>query len=242
MNAPDQSFTRNRLLGLMSAGDFALLQPHLERVELKQGYVLFESDTPIEHAYFLEGGVGSIVAGRPNEDEIEVGVYGREGMSGLPLVLGADRTADRSFIQINGSTALRTKAEDFTAAIGKSETLRTLLLPFAQVMTLQATRTIAANAFLELPGRLARWLLMCHDRVDGDTLALTHEFLSIMLAVRRSGVTVTMHALEATGAISARRATVIVRDRGPLEELAGEYYGAPEAAYRSMIGPFGRDR
>jgi CRP-like cAMP-binding protein len=242
MSAPDQSFSRNRLLGLMSAEDFAALQPNLERVELSQGYVLFESDTPIEHAYFLEGGVGSIVAGRPNEDEIEVGVHGREGMSGTPLLLGADRTADRSFMQINGSTALRIKAEDLTAAIARSETLRILLLRFAQVMTLQATRTIAANAYLELPGRLARWLLMCHDRVDGDTLALTHEFLSIMLAVRRSGVTVTMHALEATGAISARRAIVVVRDRALLQELAGEYYGAPEAAYRTMIGPFGRDR
>jgi CRP-like cAMP-binding protein len=242
MGAPDQSYTKNRLLGLMSPEDFASLQPNLERIELKQGYVLFESDTPIEYAYFLEGGVGSIVSGRPNEDEIEVGVYGREGMSGIPLLLGADRTADRSFMQIDGSTALRIRAEDLTAAVDKSETLRTLLLRFAQVMSLQATRTIAANAYLELPGRLARWLLMCHDRIEGDALGLTHEFLSIMLAVRRSGVTVTVHSLEGMGAISARRATVIVRDRSLLQDLAGEFYGTSEAAYRSMIGTFGRDQ
>jgi CRP-like cAMP-binding protein len=116
------------------------------------------------------------------------------------------------------------------------------MLRFVQAMNVQAASTAAANAHYALPERLARWLLMCHDRVDGDHLDLTHDFMSMMLAVRRSSVTVTLHTLEGTQAIRAVRGTVTVLDRNRLEEIAGESYGEAETECRRLIGPFGKGK
>ena len=117
-----------------------------------------------------------------------------------------------------------------------------LLMRYVQSLNVQASLTAASNAHYALPERLARWLLMCHDRSEGDGMELTHEFLSMMLAVRRSGVTVTLHTLEATGAIRSARGVVTVTNRERLEEIAGDAYGQAEAEYRRLIGPFGRGR
>ncbi|RYE92638.1 MAG: helix-turn-helix domain-containing protein, partial [Oxalobacteraceae bacterium] len=97
------------------------------------------------------------------------------------------------------------------------------------------------NAHHRIEARLARWLLMCHDRVDGDEIAITHDFLGLMIAAERSGVTVSLHILEGAGMIRAKRGRVIIRDRELLCELAGDSYGVPEAQYRHLIGPLGRD-
>lgn len=223
----------------MTPEDFALLQPHLKRIQLSRGYSLVVADEPIEYAHFLEGGVGSIVTDESGE-EVEVGLVGRDGMSGTVVLLGSESTPDKSFMQIDGATSLRIPTQQLLEAVQESESLRMLLLRYIQVLSIQSARTAAANASYELPQRLARWLLMCHDRVDGDTLALTHEFMAMMLAVRRSGVTVTLHTIEGTGAISANRGAILILDRTRLEELAAGSYGAPEAEYRRLIGPFGK--
>lgn len=239
MGSPDQGFTRNLILSSLSGSDWALLQPHLERVKLSRGSELLRAGEPIEHLHFPEGGVASLVSSETGDD-VEVGLIGREGFVGTAVMMGTDQAPDKSFMQIDHTTALRIERERLQDAIMESETLRTVLLRFAHVLHVQSVRTAVANAGAEIPQRLARWLLMCHDRVEGDTLVLTHEFISMMLAVRRSGVTVALHLLEGTGAVRSTRGEVLVRDRSKLRELAGEIYGVPEAEYRRLLGPFGK--
>ncbi|HEX8445983.1 MAG TPA: Crp/Fnr family transcriptional regulator [Sphingomonas sp.] len=240
MPLPSQSYTSNRLLNALTSEDFALLQPDLQRVPLTLRQVLIEADTPIEHVYFLEGGVGSMIAVEEDGDEIEVGIFGDEGLCGIPVILRAGQTPARALMQIGGGTALRIEAAALDIACRQSSDLQAVLLRFVQTAIIQAAQTAASNAHYALAERLARWLLMCHDRIRGDELELTHEFMAIMLAVRRSSVTVTLHQLEGTRAIQARRGLVTVLDRARLEEIAGSSYGAPEAEYRRLIGPFGR--
>jgi CRP-like cAMP-binding protein len=239
MSDHSQSFTRNGLLSALSPEDFALLQPHFERVQLGERDTLVVANEPVEHIHFPEGGVVSIVADH-EDGPIEVGVFGREGMSGTAFLLGADQTPHRTFVQVEGGPSLRIDATALRNAWRESETLQTMLLRFVQVFTIQAAQTAAANAQYDLPERLARWLLMCHDRLEGDNILLTHEFMSMMLAVRRSGVTVTLHVLEGSGAIRSTRGNVEIKNRARLEELAGDSYGLAENEYRRLIGPFGK--
>jgi CRP-like cAMP-binding protein len=236
MIRPSQDMTKNVLLRTATADDHALLRPHMEVVKLSKGDVLIEAGRTIAHIYFLEDGVGSTVAISPEGSRIEAGLFGREGMSGLPLVFSADRTPNETFIQIEGA-ALRLSADAFCEALGKSPTLTGLMLRYAQAMSVQAAHTTLSNALHDLPERLARWLLMCHDRVDGDDVLLTHEFMSIMLGVRRPGVTTALHVLEGGTLIRASRGRVTVRDRRRLEEYAADAYGVPEAEYERLIAP-----
>jgi CRP-like cAMP-binding protein len=237
-----RSFTANLLLRTLSQADHALLQPHLERREAHIGQVLYEPNEPIERVHFPEGGVASIVAEQERGDQVEVGLYGVDGMSGSPVILNAGQSPHRSMMQVNGTTTLSLPSGTLLDLCVESPTLHQTLLRYTQALSVQVSLTAASNAHYALPERLARWLLMCHDRVAGDQIELTHEFISMMLAVRRSGVTVTLHTLEATGSIRSRRGLVIVVDRDRLEELAGDAYGEAEAEYRRLIAPFGKGR
>ena len=237
-----QASTANLLLRALSEADYALLEPHFERKHLKIKDQLFDRNTPIEHVYFLENGVGSIVAEQEGGDQVEVGLYGREGMSGAAVILGAGQSPQASMVQVGNPDALRIASERLVDACNASISLRDLMMRYVQSLNVQAAMTAASNAHYELSERLARWLLMCHDRSDGDQIELTHEFLAMMLAVRRSGVTVTLHTLEGAGAIRSTRGIVTVTNRPRLEEIAGEAYGQAEAEYRRLIGPFGRGR
>ena len=170
----------------------------------------------------------------------EVGIFGRDGVSATCLLLGSDRSPHQTFIQVGDGTALRIDAEPYLEAVRQSETLRNTLLRYVQSMLVQAAQSTATNAYHRIESRLARWLLMCHDRVDGDEIPLTHEFIGMMIAAERSGVTVSLHIPEGAGMIRSKRGRVIIRDRDKLEELAGDSYGVPEAEYRHLIGPLGR--
>src|SRR4051812_47769877 len=166
---PAQSYTANLLLSRLDEADFALLQPHLKRVTLSRGDELIGADTPIEFIHFLESGVSSMVADH-GDTTIEVGLTGLEGFVGVPVLLGTETSPDRSFIQIGDATALRLPVKVLMGAVAESDALRLTLLRYIHVLSVQAARTAASNAVNELPQRLARWLLMCHDRVDGDGL------------------------------------------------------------------------
>jgi len=240
MSQPDRYPTANTLLNALSADDLALIHPHLSRVTLSRRQVLVIPDEPVEHVYFLEGGIGSIVSDMARSGRTETGIFGREGVSATCLLLGTDRTPHESFIQGDGSTALRIDADRYLDLIQQSATLRTMLLRYVQTVLIQAAQSTATNASHRVESRLARWLLMCHDRVDGDEIALTHEFMSLMISADRSGVTVTLHIMEGAGMIRSTRGLVTIRDRDKLEELAGDSYGVPEAEYRRLIGPLGR--
>src|SRR5438309_4780277 len=240
--SPRQASIANLLLRALDQSDFALLEPYLERVQLKHKEPLFDPNEPIGSVYILEEGVASIVAEQEGGDQVEVGLYGREGMSGAAVIMGAEQPPHASMIQVGNPPAHVIPSARLLEAFEKSGSLRLLLLRYTQSLNVQAALTAASNAHYALPERLARWLLMCHDRTEGDRMELTHEFLSMMLAVRRSGVTVTLHTLEATGAIRSARGVVTIANRGRSEEIAGDAYGQAEAEYRRLIGPFGRGR
>jgi CRP-like cAMP-binding protein len=229
------SSVRNRLLAALPAGDFALIRPHLEPVSLNQSDVIIQAHAPIEHVYFLEAGVTSIVTRTERDRRIEIGLVGREGFAGVPVLLGADRTPHETFMQIGGA-ALRIGPDAFRHALEQSPALQKLLLRFVQVFHLQTAQTAACNGSHPVGRRLARWLLMCHDRLDGDELPLTHEFIAVMLGVRRPGVTEALQMLETEQAIRAERRNIVVLDRRRLEETAGDGYGGPEAEYERLIG------
>lgn len=232
-----QSSLSNRLLTSLSAANFALLAPHLEAVDLEVNTTVVPANKQIEHAYFLDRGIVSVVASRADSQSIEVGIYGREGMGGFPLLLGSDQSPHDQYIQLAGA-GHRIKTAPFLRAVQQSESLNRLLLRYVHAFTTQTAQTALANGSSHIDERLARWLLMCHDRIDGDVLPLTHRFLSMMLGVRRSGVTDTLHILEGRRLIRARRGEISILDRARLERLAGASYGLPEAEYRRLIGEF----
>lgn len=179
-------------------------------------------------------GISSITTHGAN-GRVEVGMVGREGLvGGVPVLLGTDRVPHDHFMQLAGD-GLRISAATLLAALDESPTLRRLLLRYVQAEIMQVRHTAYTNAVHDTEARLARWLLMCLDRVDGNELPLKHEFLSFMLGVRRSGVTLALQTLEGTGRIRGRRMRIIVLDREGLEQVADGGYGAPEAEYARLI-------
>jgi CRP-like cAMP-binding protein len=237
----DLRYSNNLLLGALSADDLALLIPDLTRETLHREKVLVPADKPIAHVWFPEGGVASVVAEMTDSGSTEVGIFGREGFAGIPLLLGSDRSPHIIFIQVNGHTGLRIDTARFLAAVDRSITLRTTLLRYVQTFITQTANSAVSNAHQRIEARLARWLLMCHDRADGDDIAITHQFMGMMIAAERSGVTISLHVLEGAGMIRSKRGRVVILDRLKLEDLAGDSYGRPEAEYRRLIGAFGKN-
>ena len=231
---PQPSFSRNRLLSILPSDDFDRLRPQLQRVSLDFKQVMEEPNKPIEFVYFLEPGVGSVVAVTGSGERLEVGIFGPEGMSGLAIVQGSDRSPHETFVQVPGE-AIRIGAAALRDALEESGTLRRLLLRYAQAFTIQVAYTALANGRYGIDARLARWLLMCHDRVDGHTFPITHEFLALMLGVRRAGVTTALQSLESQAAIRAARGRIEIRDRDELVRCAGDSYGSPEAEYERLM-------
>lgn len=231
MSVPKHS---NLLLLALSAADRALLAPRLTFVELALRQPIEKANTSIEHIYFPESGIISVVAKSASE-QIEAGIVGREGMSGTAVVLGNHRSPNDAFVQMAGS-AHRVTAKHLREALDASKTLRSRMQRFAQVFTVQIAQTAFANGKAKIDARLARWLLMVHDRTDHDDLALTHEFIAVMLGVRRSSVTEALQDLEGKGLIRANRGVVHIVRRKGLVTLAGGIYGVPEAEYKRLMG------
>lgn len=225
----------------MTADDFALLAPHLVREPLARLDRLAQPNKPIDWIYFPEGAVVSIVAIGPGNSRTEVGIFGREGMSGSAVLLGTDQTPLETYVQVNDTTALSLSTAALLAAVEASPTLRTLFLRYAHVQNIQIASALSTMAAFTIDRRLARWLLMCHDRLDGDDIAITHEFMSMMLGSRRAGVTEALHMLEGDGLVRSNRGLVVVLNRPGLEALAGDSYGWAEAEYRRLIGAMPRD-
>ena len=228
------SFSRNHLLSTMSSDDFERLRPNLTRIALNAKYILEVAGEPIDFVYFPEPCVASVVAITAMGEQMEVGLYGPEGMSGLPILHGVDRSPLQSFIQVAGS-GLRIPADDLRIALDESSTLRADLARYAQAFSIQVAFTALANGRFTIDERLSRWLLMCHDRIDGNVIHLTHEFLSLMLGVRRAGVTTALQILEGANIIKASRGRIEILDRAELQEAAGDSYGLPEAEYTRLM-------
>jgi CRP-like cAMP-binding protein len=236
MNPPEQSSIRNRLLALLSGNDYALLRPHLELRDLPRNAILLDSNQTQEHVYFLESGLASQIASGEGKRKLEVGIYGRDGVGPTAAVLGVDRDPHLHIMQVMGA-GYRLSIEKLGEAMGESSSVRALLLRYVQIFMIQMGHTALSNNSLLIEQRLARWLAMCHDRLDGNELPLTHEFLGIMIGVRRASVTEAIQILQDKEIISARRGAIEVLDRAKLEATAAESYGVPEAEYRRIIGP-----
>jgi CRP-like cAMP-binding protein len=222
------------LLAKFSPQDWALVAPHLEMVALKERQVVEVPHKPITHIYFMETGVVSVVAVNEEDHRIEVGVIGREGMTGVSLVMGDDRAQHSAYLQIGGN-GRRMPAATFIEAMNRSTSLRNLMMKSAQAFMIQTAHTALANGRAKLEERLARWLLMAHDRLSSDAVPLTHEFLAVMLGVRRAGVTVALHSFERRGLIATRRGQLTLMDRKGIEKVAGSFYGIPEAELKRLM-------
>jgi CRP-like cAMP-binding protein len=215
----------NLILSRLSKADFGLLEPHLESVDLPLRKQLAVRNKRVEHVYFIESGIASVVAN--GEQAIEVGIIGREGMSGPSVVMGnTDKVPHETYMQIAGH-GQRMGAAQLRDAIGSSASLHQVLLSYVFSFMTQTTQTALANGRSKIEERLARWLLMAHDRIDGDQLPLTHEFLAVMLGVRRSGVTVALQELERKGLIAYRRSVITIADREGLEHRSNGTYSPP---------------
>ena len=229
----DQQTVQNRLLRALSPADFDLLKPYLRTQKTELHQVLITPNVPIETLYFPEVGFASITS--EGHGKIEVGIIGREGLVGAaPVLLGSDRSPHDHFVQAQGEV-LSIGAEKIGRAVDASASLRMLLLRFVQTLLVQASQTAFVNATFDIESRLARWLLMCQDRLGGNEFALTHEFLSIMLGVQRTSVTLSLQTLEGHRLIKARRGRIEVTDRDKLVALAENAYGVPEAEYARLI-------
>lgn len=236
--APDplrQSEMRNRLLRAMTPEDFARLAPHLEPVPGGLHRSLIRPHQPVERLYFPESGFVSVVT-EASAGRVEIGIIGREGLVGAtPVLLDSDRTPDHAYVQHSGHL-LAVDAPALRAAVAESPSLRNLLLRYVQVQIVHLGQTAYANATYVMEVRLAAWLLMCHDRIEGDDIAITHAFLALMLGVQRSGATLAVQVLEGQHLIRARRGHIVILDRPTLRALADGSYGITEAEYARLIG------
>lgn len=233
-----QSDVRNLLLRRLAPDDFAALAGDMERFEAGNGHRFQRPGETIEAVHFPEEGLASVTS-QDDPMKIEVGLIGYEGLVGLPVVLGCGSSPMSTFVQMPG-LYLKIASARFEAALRGSPAMLALFLRYAQAYQVQTASTAIANASCGIEQRLARWLLMTHDRASGNDLALTHEFLAMMLGIRRPGVTVATHILEGEHAIRATRGRIEVRDREKLVQFAGRSYGMAEAEYTRLISPFGR--
>jgi CRP-like cAMP-binding protein len=212
------------LLGL-PAGELSAVAKKMEFLELPTHSVLHEAGELLAHAYFINTGLASVLNVMTDGKSVEVGLAGKEGFVGLPLVVGLSSSPTQVIMQVGGS-AHRMTAADFKEVLPHAPTLEKSLNRYAQSLGLQATHVAACNRLHEVDERLARWLLMSQDRLGGDVVPLTQEFLAHMLGTRRASVTVAAGILQKAGLITYNRGSVRIDDRTRLEEAACECYAS----------------
>jgi CRP-like cAMP-binding protein len=235
MQNPNSSPYRNNLLIRMNSEDLSRIAPHLQFLDLPRSLALAEPGKAGDFTYFPESGIGSVVVPSTTEPEAEIGLFGREGLTPAAGVSGVLSSPYHVFMQVPGA-GHRIENVRLQAAMAESVTMRNLLTRYLHSASVQVAYTAFSNATQHIEARLARWLLMCHDRSEGDDIELTHEFIGIMLAVRRQSVTTTIHILEGKRLITASRASITIRDRAGLKMLAGDAYGIPERDYEANVG------
>jgi CRP-like cAMP-binding protein len=214
---------KNRILASLPADEMKRLAPHLSTVMLKMNRTLHDSGQMVDTVYFLEEGICSTVVTMQAGNTIEVGITGRDGFVGLPAMLGTGHSPNRSFMQIPGN-GFSVKAKILREQSEESCELRRCLHAGIQGMLVQTAQTAACNRVHELEERLARWLMMCHERVQSDHLHITHEFLAMMLGTRRTTVTVAAGMLHKAGLIAYSRGHVTIQNREGLRDAACECY------------------
>jgi CRP-like cAMP-binding protein len=216
---------RNLLLLALPERDYDLIRPYLEPVELPHHLVLQQPAEKIEFAYFLNEGLASLVVLTSDGRSVEVAIVGKEGMVGTALAVGLGQEPCRAIMQMPGS-GLRIKSDVLERALLVAPELRLILNRYVLLQGLQVAQIAACNRLHAIEQRLARWLLMCQDRVDSDMLPVTHEFLAQMLGTGRPSVSLAAGNLQRAGLIENLRGTVRILDRRMLEDSACECYRA----------------
>ncbi|MGQ3212533.1 Crp/Fnr family transcriptional regulator [Shinella sp.] len=241
MTAPLRSAPLNNLLQLLPEIDFQMLAPDLTHNVFPKGTPLAHRDKPIDAVHFLTSGIGSVVIMTPQGRRAEAGIFGFDGYIPTAAVTGARISSYDVTVQLD--------AEGYSMEFDHFRRWMEQSKPFVQIMNrsmegfaVQLAHTAVSNAVHDVNERLARWLLMCHDRSRSDEMALTHELLSVLLGVRRPSVTTALHVLEGEGLIRSLRGNVVIRDRLALETFAHDCYGRPEAEYRRLMSDISSEK
>ena len=222
MNA-SSNWPRNRLLLALPSRNLKRLMPDLEQIRCERAQVLMNADGALDHVFFPDSGVVSVVAVYADGSIIEMATIGREGCSGIQAILGAKRSSVQLLVQIPGSAAKMSRAV-FMRAMQSMPSFRSLMDAYVQAFLEQVMVSVACNGAHSLKQRLARWLLMMRDRSDGDTLPITQELLAEMLGVQRPTISNAARELERAGLIERGRRQVTILDRPGLMEASCECY------------------
>jgi CRP-like cAMP-binding protein len=219
----------NRLIAALSLEDFAQLERHMRVVPLDRQLVLADAGGEIEHAYFPHAGVISLLA-VTDSGFADIATIGREGVAGFEGLLGSSTAGSRILVQLEGS-ATRIPMRHLRTLIDESASFRALMFRYARALLAQVGQAAACNGHHTIEERFARWLLMAHDRIRGDTFDVTQELLAEALGVHRPSVTVAAQALQSAGVIRYSRGVMTVADRKGLEGMSCECYGLIRRAY-----------
>jgi CRP-like cAMP-binding protein len=229
-----QEEVNNKILASLPAEEFAEFAPLLQPVGLETGDRIYDLEETLTHVHFIDGGLLSLLSTLEDGTSIEVGSLGREGLGGLTVLLGAERATHTGLVQVGG-LAYRMKAAYAREAFRRLPAFQEKVLRYTRMLVAQISLTAACNTLHTVEERLARWLLMCRRRLESDSLPLTQEFLSHMLGVRRSGVTVAVGILEQAGLIGHRRGTVVVTNPEGLREVSCECIKAMTEEYETFL-------
>jgi len=232
---PQTVHIQNRILAALPDKEYERLLPHLELVSLPLGQILHKTEDRIKYVYFPNSGVVSFVAHMKEGASIEVGLSGNEGMVGIPILFGDDVSQNEAIVQI-ADGAMRMKASVLIEELEQDGELEPLLMRYALSLMKQVAQTAACNRNHHIAQRLARWLLTCNDRVKGDELKLTQEFIAEMLGTRRSGVSEAAMMLQEGGLIRYSRGNIKILDREGLEKFSCECYATVKRTSDRLLG------
>lgn len=237
MTVPNQPRTRieNRLLAALPTKDYKRLVAQMERVQLPFAEVLYEPGDMIEHVYFPNDSIVSLLSTVEDRSTLEVGIIGNEGMVGISVLLGVKTSPNRALVQGEGS-AMKMKAAALRKETSADGSLQRLLNLNTHALMTQIAQSAACNRFHVVDARLARWLLMTHDRIGSDEFRLTQLFLSDMLGVRREGVTNAATVLQRNKLITYSRGHITILNRAGLEAAACKCYSIIKAEYDGFLG------
>ncbi|MET3898073.1 CRP-like cAMP-binding protein [Devosia sp. UYZn731] len=231
--------TENRLLAALPISDLHAIAQVLEPAVLGLKTPIEMPGRVVDHVYFVESGLVSVVASEHGKRIADVGMIGYEGATGSALALGDDLPSLETIVQIPGR-GWRMTANEFRNCLHKYPSFKELMLRYARVLWIQASCTALIQGSRRVEARLARWLLMVQDRMRSDEIRVTHELLAAMLHCRRPSVTVALHFLEGEHLIVSRRSMLLILDRERLKKFAEGAYGTPEAEYERLIGSVGK--
>jgi len=232
---PSKPVFRNRILARLPKDESNRLQSKMQEVEMKQGTMLYEPHKPFRRVYFPETGVASIVTVLDDNTEIEVATVGYEGMVGLPVFLGVHKSPAKAFWQVDGK-AFVLDAKALREETQRGSALAVTLHLYIQAFFTQIAQSATCNRVHKVKQRCARWLLMTHDRVEGDEFGLTQEFLARMLGIRRTGVTEVASDLQRGGLIAYSRGHIRILNRVGLEKISCECHRVVMDEYRRLLG------